>query len=112
MRSDARFQPNSTSSEAQAKATVGRSRVSSAPVSVAILAKNSPGSWSMVRPRKSLICEMKMTTAMPLVKPMTMGSGMKRISEPRRSAPIANSSAPASMVAASKPLRPWLAPMA
>jgi len=57
---------------------------------------------AICRPRKSLICEMKMTTAMPLVKPITTDSGMKRIMLPSLKAPITNSMAPDMKVATSR----------
>ncbi len=53
-----------------------------------------------------------MTTAMPLVKPMTTDSGMKRIMLPRRSAPIANSRMPDIIVAISRFCTPWSTTMA
>ncbi len=50
-----RFQASSTTSDTTATATVGRSIVGSAAHSASILAKNSPGRLSILRPRKSLI---------------------------------------------------------
>jgi len=53
-----------------------------------------------------------MTTAMPLVKPITTDSGMKRIMLPRRRAPIANSITPDIIVAISRLATPRSATMA
>ncbi len=39
-------------------------------------ARNSPGTFSICRPKKSLICVLAMMTAMPLVNPTTTGRGM------------------------------------
>ncbi|GAB1459214.1 hypothetical protein MASR2M50_09880 [Thauera sp.] len=102
-----RFHATRIASDTTATATVGRCRVGSAAASAPILAKNSPGRSAICRPRKSLICEMKITTAMPLVKPITTDSGMKRIMLPRRSAPMANSSTPDIIVAMSRFCTPW-----
>ena len=33
----------------------------------------SEGTWAMLSPKRSLICVVKMVTAIPLVKPTTMG---------------------------------------
>ena len=96
------FQASSPASDPAPTATVAGSMLGRAVHSAAILAKNSPGRFSICRPRKSLICEMKITTAMPLVKPITTDSGMKRIMLPRRSAPRANSRMPDIMVAMSR----------
>ena len=40
------------------------------------------GTWPMCRPKKSLICVLAMSTAMPFVKPITMGRGMNFTAEP------------------------------
>ena len=97
-----RFQAASTASEAADTATVGKWTVCAAPSSASILPKNSPGILSIDSPRKSLICEMKITTAIPLVKPITTDTGMKRIMLPRRKAPIASSIIPDIIVAISR----------
>ena len=78
------------------------SRVSRWVTRALTLPKNSPGMCSIWRPRKSLIWARKITTAMPLVKPITTVLGMKRIRLPMRKTPIATSMAPASMVATSR----------
>ena len=58
--------------------------------------------FSTVRPRRSRTCESAMIAAMPVVNPITIETGMNRISVPSRSAPIAKSSTPAIMVAMSR----------
>jgi len=44
--------------------------------SVAIWAKKSAGSLSISKPSRSLNCDRPISTAMPLVKPITMDTGM------------------------------------
>ena len=46
------------------------------------------------------------STAMPLVKPITTATGMKRIKVPRRNSPIKNNSTPDMAVAKIKLARP------
>ena len=65
-------------------------------------AKKSAGTFSMRRPSRSLICETAISTAMPLVKPMTIETGIRRTSAPSLSQPRASSSTPASTVAISR----------
>jgi hypothetical protein len=44
--------------------------------STPIWVKKSAGSLAIGRPRKSFTCDSPISTAMPLVKPMTMDTGM------------------------------------
>ena len=97
-----RFHAISTASDAIDVATVGKSIVCIAASKVSILPKNSPGIFSMSSPRKSLICEMKITTAMPFVNPMTTDTGMKRIMLPSLKAPMPSSITPDIIVAISR----------
>ena len=71
----------------------------SARLSAASWAKNSAGIFAMRSPSRSRTCESAMMTAMPAVNPVTIATGMKRTSVPRRSAPMAKSSTPAIIVA-------------
>ena len=64
--------------------------------------KKCAGIRGIARPKKSFTCCRAMMTAMPLVNPITIDTGMKRIRLPSRSAPMANSSTPAPMVAISR----------
>jgi hypothetical protein len=66
------------------------------------LMEKSAGILSIARPSASLTCDSMISTAMPLVKPITIDTGTKRTNCPRRNKPIANSSTPASMVAISR----------
>ncbi len=59
--------------------------------------KNSSG-IAIPSPAKSLTWKSRISTAMPLVKPMTIDMGMKRMSPPRRPRPIASSRTPAAIV--------------
>ena len=64
--------------------------------------KKPLGIFSMLRPRKSRSCDRMISAAMPLVKPITTATGMKRISVPSRNSPIRNSMMPDIMVAISR----------
>ena len=64
-----------------------------------------------VRPSRSLSWPITMVTAMPAVNPVVMVWGTKRMSVPRRSAPMMMSSAPAMTVAAMSPSMPSVATM-
>ena len=66
---------------------------------VCTMPKKSAGMLATRRPRKSLICDTMISTAMPLVKPMTTATGMKRISVPSRISPMTNSITPDKAVA-------------
>ena len=68
--------------------------------------RNSPGTFSTVRPRKSLICVLAMRTAMPLVKPMTTGRGMYLTTDPSPVTPRRTSITPAIMVQRKSPSTP------
>ena len=69
--------------------------------------------WSGIepirRPKKSRNCVLAMSTAMPLVKPMTTGRGMYLTAEPTPEAPSATRMAPAINVQMKRPCTPyWL----
>ena len=65
---------------------------------------NSPGIFSvMVRPKMSLICVEKITTAMPEVNPVVTGNGIKRMSAPMRQNPKMMRKRPAINVQTSRP---------
>ena len=70
--------------------------------STPICVKKSAGSEAMRRPSRSFTCDSAISTAMPLVKPMTIGTGTKRTIWPSRKKPIAISSTPAIMVEISR----------
>ena len=107
LRSCARRGQNTiTASDPTAMATACNCAVCRFSPSARIRPKKSAGIFSMRRPRKSLICDSAISTAMPLVKPMMMATGMKRISEPTRVRPMMNSSTPAMMVESSRLARP------
>ena len=61
--------------------------------------KKSAGIFGMLRPRKSLSWDRPISTAMPLVKPITTATGMKRTSVPMRNRPMRNSRMPDMAVA-------------
>ena len=68
--------------------------------------KKSAGIFCTFRPSRSLTCESAISTAMPLVKPITTAIGMKRTSVPSRSTPMRNSSTPDNAVAMMRLPRP------
>ena len=65
----------------------------------------------MRRPRKSRICVLAISTAIPLVNPTTTGRGMKRTALPLRVAPSTTRMTPAIMVHRYSPATPYLATM-
>ena len=106
-RSVRRRTPNSTTSVTAPSAAVAGATVGSASQRTFMRSTNSPGAApSVERPRKSLICVLAISTAMPLVKPITTGRGMKRTVEPRRAAPSAIRSTPAIIVHVNSPSMP------
>ena len=72
--------------------------------------KNSSGIL-MSSPRKSLTCESRIRIAMPLVKPITIDTGMKRMRLPSRSAPMRKSRKPAPIVQIARLATPYCATM-
>ena len=60
----------------------------------------------MRRPRKSRICVLAISTAMPLVNPTTTGRGMKRTALPLRVAPSTTRMTPAIIVQRYRPDTP------
>ena len=73
--------------------------------------RKSPGTRSMRRPKKSLICVLAMSTAMPLVKPMTTGRGKYLTAVPSPVSPSRSSITPAISVHMKSPSRPWVCTM-
>lgn len=63
---------------------------------------------AMVKPNKSLICVVNMVTAIPLVKPTTMGYGMNLMMVPRWQTPNNIKKIPANIVASINPDKPKL----
>jgi hypothetical protein len=73
---------------------------------------NSPGTLpAKVIPKKSLSCVLAMTSAIPLVKPMTTGRGMNRTAVPEPVRPITTRTTPAIIVHMNRPSTPYLAMM-
>ena len=60
----------------------------------------------MRKPKKSLICVEAISTAMPLVNPITTGRGIKRTAEPSPVRPITSRMTPAISVTMARPLIP------
>lgn len=65
--------------------------------------RNSAGTFATSRPSASFSWLVTMITAMPLVKPVTSGCGMNRISVPVFNSPAAMSITPAISVASTRP---------
>jgi len=74
--------------------------------------KNSLGFSGIFSPKKSLICVEAISSAMPLVNPITMGRGMKRTAAPSPVNPRNNRITPAIMVTMNSPERPCFARIA
>src|ERR1700681_1280107 len=72
-------------------------------------ARNSPGTLSTLRPKKSLIWVLAMMTAMPFVNPTTTGRGMYFTAVPSPVTPKMTSSTPAISVHMNNPSRPYRA---
>ena len=68
---------------------------------------NGAGTAPMRRPSTSLTWLEKITTAIPLVKPITTGCGTNLIAAPIRAAPSAMRSTPAMSVATVRPSTPY-----
>jgi hypothetical protein len=96
----------SVASVAQPSAAVAPLHVGSAAPSTSRRCTNSPGTAGVSSPRKSLTCVLAISTAIPLVNPITTGRGMKRTADPRRPAPSAISTTPASTVQVKRPSTP------
>ena len=103
-------EPGAPGRHATPAATVTGSTRSRLAAIARIRAKNSSGIVTS-RPRKSFSCDSRISTAMPLVKPITIDTGMKRIRPPSRSAPIAKSSTPAATVQTIRFATPYCATM-
>ena len=69
--------------------------------------EKSEGIFTIVSPNKSLICVVKIVTAIPLVNPTTIGYGIYLIIVPRRNSPKATRNTPAINVATVSPCNPY-----
>ena len=74
--------------------------------SVRKMPKKSAGMAATLSPKKSFTCDTMISTAMPLVNPITTATGMKRIKVPKRSKPMASSMTPDMAVAIIKLAKP------
>ena len=70
--------------------------------SVCTCEKKLPGIFSTASPSQSFSCDSAISTAMPLVKPITMLTGTKRTKLPSLNSPSANNNTPAQAVEISK----------
>ena len=73
--------------------------------------QNSPGTTFKSRPKKSRICVLAISTAMPFVKPTTTGRGMNFTAEPMPVRPMTTSITPAIIVHMNRPSTPYFATM-
>ena len=70
--------------------------------------KNSAGTLpSISKPKKSLICEIPISTAIPLVKPIITATGINLTNTPMRKKPIIHRMPPDIKVASNKPDTPY-----
>lgn len=77
--------------------------------STAILGRKADGAFCTPKPKKSLICVLKISTAIPDVKPTVTGYGMYLIIVPRRAIPIKNKMTPAIIVQIARFSGPYFA---
>ena len=77
-----------------------------------ICEKKSDGSLSICKPKASLICDKPINTAMPLVKPMMIATGIKRIKLPTLNSPMVTNNMPAKNVESIKLATPYRSTMA
>ena len=98
-------------SDAAPTATAVQLTVSSDTAITAMREKNSLGMTAMPSPRKSLICVDAISSAMPLVKPITTGRGMNFTACPSPVTARNNRIAPAIIVTISNPDSPCWAMM-
>ena len=92
-----------------ATSVVGNDAASACIASAAIRGRRTrPGTGpGSVMPKKSLICVLAMTSAMPFVKPITTGRGMKRTAVPVPVRPMITSRTPAIIVHMNRPSTPY-----
>jgi hypothetical protein len=93
-------------SDATASAVACPDQVPAAPASARRRGRNSPGTRSSCKPKKSRICVLAMSTAIPFVNPTTTGLGMKRTADPMPVSPSARSRRPAMNVQTNRPSTP------
>ncbi len=98
-------------SVAPARAVAAGDHVGIASASARPRAMNSVGTLVMRRPNTSRICVLAISTAMPLVKPITTGCGMNFTAEPAPVAPITIRMTPAIIVHMNRPSIPYCATM-
>ena len=105
-------QPTIIASDNKATPKAWPFHVGSACHKVCSSAKNSAGILpSICKPRKSLICDKPISTAMPLVKPIITATGINLINMPMRKKPIIHSITPDINVASSSPPTPYCSTM-
>ena len=94
-----RSQPTTRDKDVRANSKAARLAVCRLSHRAFRMPKKSAGMAATFRPSKSLIWDSMISTAMPLVKPITTATGMNRISVPKRNKPNKNSSTPDMAVA-------------
>ena len=101
-----RIQPTSSDKEPRATSKAAKLAECRFCPSARSMPKKSAGMDSIFRPRKSLICDSMIKTAMPFVKPITTDTGINRIKVPSRNKPSRNSKMPDMAVANIRLARP------
>ena len=89
-----------------ASAVVGGDSVRACSASATILGQKAPGTVVSSTPKKSRICVLAMSTAIPLVKPTTTGRGMNDTAAPIPVAPRMIRMTPAIIVHMNRPSMP------
>ena len=111
MRRPPACQPSSTSTPALARPSAQGLKSPKCWPRVCKMPQKSAGILGTFSPKKSLICDSATNTAMPLVKPITTATGMKRIRVPSLSRPMANNNTPDMAVAKIRLATPWRSTM-
>jgi hypothetical protein len=95
-----------TDSATAPNAVAAGDQVPKCAASAAIRALNSDGTAAICSPKKSRICVLAISTAIPLVKPMTTGRGRYFTAVPMPVRPRTTSSTPAIIVHMNSPSMP------
>ena len=98
MRAESFGTPSTTASVATASPALNGENCGSACATSISRGRNTPDGCAIGRPKKSLICVLAISTAMPFVNPITTGRGMKRTAVPIPVTPSSKISTPAMSV--------------
>ena len=109
IRREAFRRPRIMTTVAAARSVAAPEAVFAEDTSTFMRSRKSPGSVDVVRPKKSRICVLAISTPMPFVNPMTTGRGMNLTAVPRPVKPRTMRMTPAMSVHMNRPSSPWVA---